>query len=156
MALTPSQVLTAVSIGKYGGCLPACSGSIITGTFNLAGAKAFVAVTTGYVAGSYPLAPGEIHNLYRPVEQQPGWWIRRDDIDPFAKPKRLVHVRVMLNDDEYESWLLMSDKKANAAIKVVNFLNTSQQRVRATIKGFKHLKTTATVQVKNFVKKWWS
>lgn len=36
MALTNSQVKTAVLIGKYGACLDACdSGSIITGTFNL-------------------------------------------------------------------------------------------------------------------------
>ena len=36
MTLTAAQVKTAVLIGKYGGCLPACeNGTMITGSFNL-------------------------------------------------------------------------------------------------------------------------
>lgn len=154
MSLTPQQVITAVSIGEYGGLLPVLDhGAFITGGFNLVNVQFSV---TGYVAGSIPLAPGEIHNFYKPVEHQPGWWIRRDDLDPFAKPKRLVHVVIKLGEQEFDKHLLMSDKSMRATISVANFINTTNKRITASVSNFTRVTTTATVQVRNFVKKWWS
>ena len=109
MTLTPAQVKTAVIIGKYGGCLPACdNGAMISGWFNLAGCRVTVAVVRG--GGTIPMAPGEIQNFYTPVDDAGEWWVRIDDLDPFKKPKRLVKVEVEFKDKKTEKVYLVSER----------------------------------------------
>lgn len=150
MSLTPEQVKTAITIGKYGGCLPACSGSIITGSFNLAGCKVIVVPARVQEGGSHPLLPGEIQHLYQPVQEQPGWWTRQDD----PVPKQLVQVKITFNDKEYDKYLMLSERRKNAVISIVNFIDSTDQRIRVAASKLKKQTTRAIVSIKNFALRW--
>ena len=154
--LTPAQVKTAVIIGKYGGCLPACTGgAIITGSFNLAGCVTIIEPPQeiDIEGGTIPMLPGEIQELYQPVPDQPGWWTRRDDP---RKPKQLVKVEIKIKGKEYEKYLMVGKKSKRMMVKVANVILATEQRIKVAAKSIKHHKNRATVTVKNFVKKWWS
>lgn len=151
--LTDAQVKTAVLIGKYGGCLPACSGSIITGRFNLAGCITIISPPPDLEGGMIPMLPGEIADFYQPVPDQPGWWTRLDDP---KRPKQLIQVNIKFKGKDYEKYLMVGDKTKNMMVRVANVVLATEQYMRVNVKRIKHRANRATVTIKNFVKKWWS
>lgn len=153
MSLTPQQVKTAISIGKYGGCLPACSGGLIIGRFNLAGCKIKVEIIKAQEGGSYPLLPGEIQNLYQPVVNQDGWWTRIDD--PAGTPRRLVKIKVNFNSEDHERYFFVKDKNTKHIIRIANILNQTEKRIKAVVTNIKHHATNGYVKVNNLVLKYW-
>lgn len=153
MSLTPQQVKTAISIGKYGGCLPACSGGLIIGRYNLAGCRVVVEIVRGQEGGSYPLLPGQIQHLYQPVVNKNGWWTRIDD--PRATPRQLVKVVVKFKGEEHERYFFLKEKTKNAVVRVSNFINTTEKYINVVINNIKHLATKGTVRIKNLMLKYW-
>ncbi len=150
MTLTPAQVKTAVIIGKYGGCLPACdNGAMITGWFNLAGCRVNVAVVRG--GGTIPMAPGEIQNFYTPVDDAGEWWVRIDDLDPFKKPKRLVKVEVEFKDKKTEKVYLVSERTSTMMVNIANLINRFDELIRPKITKFAQVTTRTVVTIKNFI-----
>ena len=156
MTLTPAQVKTAVTIGKYGGCLPACDGgAIITGHFNLAGCvTVIIQKPSPQEGGVIPMAPGEIANMYQPVEDQPGWWTRIDD--PTGPPRQIIKIIVKIGEKEFEKYALVTERTRERTVTVANFINATEERIKVAVKNIRRLPNRAKVTIQNFVKKWWS
>ena len=103
--------------------------------------------------GSYPLRPGEIQNLYKPVAQelQPDYYIPTD-LDPLAKLKNLVIVRVNIKGHEVEKEYLMKPKPYKALINIVNLINTTDLQIKTTIKNLKLKVNSILVKLRNLRK----
>lgn len=137
-------------------CLPACSGGLITGhLFHLVGCVE-VRVRP-QVGGSYPLAPGEIGNMYQPVQAPPGaenhpaFYVRPNDRDIFSV-KNHVTIRVNFGDTFTEKEFVVSEKKARTIVRVANFIDQTEQRIRVTLTNLRRV-TNHAVRIMNFRKK---
>ncbi len=154
MALTGGDVCTAI-ITKGIGNLPACE-SIITAQFSLAG-LCTVTVIPGGGGGSYPLAPGEIGNLYQPVdapagfEDHPAFLTPQDQRDPY-KIRQQVRVIIDFRGKRTEKEYIVSPKNAGMIVKVANFINKTQENISIAFNGFKRA-VNKSVQILNFRKK---
>jgi hypothetical protein len=156
MALTGDQVCTAI-ITKGLGCLPACD-SLITSRFSLAGVCTISVVVDGG-GGSYPLAPGEIGNLYQPVDRinTPSvsdgieYYIPHPNQDPFTTKKR-VTVIVEFRGKKSEYDFVVTPRKAWMLVKAANFINKTQERISATVSNINRV-VRRSAKVLNFRKK---
>lgn len=155
MNLTPAQVCTQIITGGIS-CLPACSGGLITGhIFSLAGC--IEVEVRPQVGGSYPLAPGEIATQYTPVdppqglESHPAFYVRPDQKDIFHN-KNHVTVRIKIGDNVNEKEFIVSEKRARMIVRVANFVNRTEERIKAVVSNFRRVSTHA-VRALNFRKK---
>lgn len=155
MALTGGDVCTAI-ITKGIGNLPACE-SMITSQLSIAGLCTVTVLPGRNTGGSYPLAPGEIGNLYQPVDPPPGFenhpafLVPDDQRDPFAVRQQVL-LKVKFNNAETEREFLVSPRRAAMAIRVINFINKTADRASVIFKGFKRI-VNKSVQILNFRKK---
>ncbi len=149
----------AISLDVKGGIItgglgrPACKGMITMATFSLwcEVEPPKEPVTQG--GGSIPLAPGEIANLYQPVEGGaeavglPGG--EGNFVNPAAYGKRVVRVAVKLNDRVFEKEYLVTDKRAKSVITIVNLINVTKDRMMVMASNIQRITTSAVVKVKN-------
>ena len=156
MAVSGGQVCTAI-ITKGLGCLPACE-ALITSQFSLAGLCTVTVVKDPVInGGSYPLAPGEIANQYQPVkppqgfEDHPAFYTPQDGRDPFSV-KQHVRVIVKFKGQETEREYIVSPRRANMIVTVLNFANKTQEVVSATINNLRKV-AKQSVKILNFRKK---
>jgi hypothetical protein len=148
--LTPAQVRTQIITGGIS-CLPACSGGLITANiFSLAGCFEIVVKPVGPTGGSYPLAPGAIHDLYQPVGE-PSYLVRPEDRKLFNDARSVV-IRVKLGDFETEKEYLVTPRRANMVVRIINFLNKTEEKFRATASNFTRMSKNV-VRALNFRKK---
>jgi hypothetical protein len=155
MALTGGDVCTAI-ITKGIGCLPACE-SIITAQFSLAGLCVITVIPGRNTGGSYPLAPGEIANLYQPVdapagfEDHPAFLTPQDQRDPF-KIRQQVRVVVDFRGKVTEREYVVSPRRVSQMVTVANFINKTAEKISVAFGGFKKI-AKESVQILNFRKK---
>ncbi len=152
--LTPDQVKTQIITGGIS-CLPACSGGLITSwIFSLANC---VEVEIAQVGGAYPLAPGEIADLYKPtdapagLEDHPAFYVRPEDQD--LRIKHHVIVRLKFGDSVTEKEFIVSPKRSMTIVRVANFTNRTVERMHVVANNFRRI-TKHVVRVTNFRKKW--
>jgi hypothetical protein len=145
--LTESQVCTQIITGGIS-CLPACSGGLITAhIFHLAG-KIEVIVRPGG-GGSHPMAPGEIGNLYQPVDH-PGY-VRPEYPDIFRE-KNHVTLRITIGETTTEKEYIVSAKRAKTIVRVANFMNMTEERMRVAAQNIQRISKNI-VKALNFRKK---
>lgn len=155
MAVSGNQVCTSI-ITKGLGCLPACGASLINSHFGLAG-LCEVTVTVAPTGGSPPLAPGEIGQMYQPVEPPPGFedhpafYTPQDGRDPFSI-KQQVHIRIAFRDKVTERDYVVSPRRAAMIVSAANFINKTQERVDVAITNIKKA-VNHSVKIMNFRKK---
>lgn len=154
MAVSGGQVCTAI-ITKGLGCLPACE-ALITSHFGLAG-LCVITVVVGPTGGSPPLMPGEIGNMYQPVDPPPGFedhpafYTPQDGRDPFSI-KQQVRITVEFRGEKTEREYVVSPRRAAMIVSVANFINKTQERIDAVVKNFRKV-TNRAVKILNFRKK---
>lgn len=120
----PSGVIITKGLG-----LDATSGALITATkFHMF----TYTVTIG--GGSTVFQPGEIKNMYKSVspDLQPEFFTRTK-LDPLKKPKKLVVVKININNTTVEKEFLMEEKPYNALIKVINIYNKTSEKIKTYI-----------------------
>lgn len=154
MALSGDQICTSIITGGLG-CLPACE-SIITAQFGLGGlCKVVVEVQDGG-GGSYPLAPGEIANLYQPVDY-PKVPKTSDGVehyvpsDPFAI-KHTVKITIEFKGKKTEKEFLVGAHRAHLMVKAANFINKTQERIGVVASNIKRV-VSHSVEILKFRKK---
>lgn len=130
---------------------PACNG-LITTRFDLLVFSAHIATPADH-GGSHPMLPGEIQNFYKevPAEQQPYLIPRDQNFD--LTPKRHVVLTVKFGEKTLEKEFLVSDKRARMIVKILNFANTTKERVNVTLSGFKKVVKSTLIKVKNLRKR---
>jgi hypothetical protein len=130
MPLTPEQVPTAVVIGKYGGGLPASSGSLIISRFNVAGTVIEVEVV-------------EIANRGRSFPAEAFYPPRRyeDDDEVIWKPREdeeyEVIIRVNLGQRQIERHYFVKKQTQVVVTQIMNMLNTTKSRISIGVDGIK-------------------
>lgn len=86
------------------------------------------------------MAPGEIANMYQPVqppagfEDHPTFYVPPDQTDPFNVKNHVV-IRVTFNDKTTEKEFIVSDKRAKTIVTVANFLNKTEERIKILFGG---------------------
>ena len=135
--------------------LNACTGMIITTQFHLFGFEVVVPpVQTPFEGGgSFPLAPGEIQGFYKPVQPGELPFLTPYDYDPLAKKKRHVIMSVTFGERKIEKEYLVSDKRANTVVSVINLLNNTKQKISVVAAGLKRITTSAIIRIKNLRRK---
>lgn len=101
-------------------------------------------------AGSYPLLPGEIQNLYKelPAEQQ-YYVIPRDQEAKYFQRNKLINLHFSIAGKEVEKTFVVSENRARMAFKVINLMNDTKKRTHVYIKNIKRVATTAKASVRN-------
>ena len=131
----PSPV---VDIGLKGGLLtgglgrPACQGIITMLPFQLGCFKfvpppppppPVIPPSPPGEGGVIPLAPGEIHDFYQPVD---GEGLEGTLADPSVYGKRMVRILVTSRFFEGEKEFMVSEKRGKYIIKAVNIINNTK------------------------------
>ena len=153
MALSGGDVCTAI-ITKGIGCLPACE-SMITSQLSIAGLCDVRVI--GPTGGSHPLAPGEIANLYQPVDPPPGmedhpaFYRPEDPRDPFSI-KHPVRIVLKFRGMETEREYIVSQRRATMVVKVINMINNTHERLSVIASELKKV-AKRSVNVLKFRKK---
>lgn len=146
------QEFPAGAIITNGLGLDAGDGTLITTSWHLLGLNILVSTEMGTSGGSYPLALGEIKNLYRPVPPEMQPYLTPYNYDPFTK-KSVVSVKVEFGKKTFEKNYLISKKRAKTAVSVLNFVNATKDKVSTTVKNLKAVAVRAIIRVKNFGKR---
>ena len=118
----------------------ACSNLIIGNKFHMFGCLEIIIppiTSTPGTGGSIPLAPGQIQNFYKPITT-PDYYIKTD-IDPLAKPKQLVIVKLTINDKIHEKEFLLKEKPYKLLINILNLENTTFKKIKIIIDNL-HIK----------------
>lgn len=154
MALTGNQICTSIITGGLG-CLPACE-SIITAQFGLGGLCTVTVEIQDGGGGSYPLAPGEIANLYQPVDY-PSVPKTSDGVEYYVpndslKSKHVVKVTVEFKGRKTEREFLVNEKRAHMMVKAANFVNKTHERINVVASNIRRV-VNHSVKVLNFRKK---
>ena len=135
----------------------ACDGSFTTAMhFHLWGCEAAIVIPPPPGreggGGSIPLLPGEIQNLYNPVQGQPEFYIPTK-ADPFKKPNKIIKVMVKIGDHEYEKELLMKDKPFYTVLRVSNIVNATQHKIKVNVDNIKEKFHSIMINIRNVRKK---
>lgn len=149
---------TAVLTGGLTGVLPTnktlCKTGIITSAFSLY--VDIPKVPKRHVGGGpYPgtahnkFAPGEIQNFYQPVPQE-YYIVPRDKEADFFRRYKVMTMKVQIGEKVYEKEYSVPEERADMVVSVLNFANTTIERVKATVTNIKTKTTQAVVKVKNF------
>lgn len=141
----PVGALNTMGLG-----LDACVG-LITGQLRLLCGNVILEVKH-VPEGSAPLVKGQIQNLFKPVpkEQQ---YLTKYDFDPLAKPRMIVSFSITMNGKTHDREILVSEKKANMVVSIINFLNVTRERMKVVVSNMKRLANVAMVKVKNLRKR---
>jgi len=145
MALTDAQVKTAVLIGKYGGCLPACEGgAMILGAFNLAGCIIVIQpAEKAFHGGAFR---PEIYYPWRDEEDEVVWKPREDE-------EYEVIINIKLGKRDVKRYYFVRKRTSVVIIQVIHFLNTTKSRVTIGVGAFTKTIKKAAVALRNLVKK---
>lgn len=131
----------------------ACKG-LLTADFSLAGCTFEVHVGGG---GPYPgpainkLAPGEIHNFYKPINPDNQPWLTRDQFD--VVNKRPVTIKVHIGQRTFEHNVLVPDEKAKFTVSVLNIAKIMRDDVKILMSKIRHQIDNATISIKNLSNK---
>ncbi len=151
--------MAAVDVGVKGAIItgglgrPACRGMITVSPFQLLCEVATPVQPAGRTGGSIPLAPGEIGNLYQPIEGgSSAVGLPGGDgkfVDPSVYGKK--HIRIVLKMNEYtiEKEYMIRDKHANYVVNIINMVNVTKQRMKVMASNIRRITTAAVVKVKN-------
>lgn len=135
--------------------------TLITQFFHLFTAEITV-ITTPTVApygGSPPLPPGEIQNFYKPVN--PSTFPEPLDPSIFNHPiivdeprivKDLIKIRVKFNNVEIEKEFAVPKRRAKIIVNIINFVNSTKDRMSVRIKNLKELKNKLFARIMNIEK----
>ncbi len=109
----------------------------------------------GTGGGSRVYEPGEIANLYKPIDPETGkrieeaeyYVVPRDKEADYFRKTKTVYVRFNFAGKEVERIYAINEDQAKILIEVINFANVTKERVSAAISGIKHVATEAIVKV---------
>lgn len=148
-----------VDVGIKGGLItyglgrPACKGIITMSPFQLA---CFIKVVKppSTPGGSIPLAPGEIHGFYKPVDPDSFGKLPTEGefVDPKVYGKRKVLIKITSEYFKGEKEYLVPINRVKVIVKVINIVNKTITHLRVGITNFKQLATKAKIIIKNL--KW--
>lgn len=126
--------------GGLGVDMPACAMIMTAWHFNLGPCFFEAKVSSVSSGGSKPLAPGEIHNFYKPIDPT----IFDKDFDPsiLTNPliqgepqyvKTLVTVRIRVGERMVEREFAIPKRRAKIIVKVLNIMNSTKAKLTATV-----------------------
>lgn len=130
------------------------TGLIIGNIFNLGFIKVIVGGSPiippvvppvgGGGGGSRPLAPGEIQNFYKPVEEQPLY--KADD------RKYPVVIKITIRGKTTEKYYLVSRKRSDIIVTVLNVVNRIRDRIKIVVTDIRSGPKRIVAFVRNFRK----
>jgi hypothetical protein len=129
--MTPLSGIITGGLGR-----PACAGMIIN-FFRLSCGITVIPPEGGSSGGSIPLAPGDIHNFYQPVQNLPPYYIIPQDQQWQYGKKVQVVVTVKLGEKTIEKIYLVSQDKAKLIVKVANVANNTMERIKVIVNNLK-------------------
>jgi hypothetical protein len=100
----------------------------------------------GVSGGSRPLAPGEIHNFYKPVDNQ--YQV------PYIQnqPKIPVVIKITFRGKTTEKYYLVSKKRSDIIITVLNLVNRIRDRISIVVKNVRSAPNRIVAFVRNLRK----
>lgn len=136
--------------------LPACK-TLITMQFNLFTLDVSVPLGSAGYGGSPPLAPGEIHDFYKPIDPE----TFPDPLDPsfFTNPivtgeprtvKEIVTIKMKIGDRIIEKEFAVPKKRIKIIVKVANIINSTRDKFNIVISNIKRVKNNITTRIFNF------
>jgi len=158
--ITTKGLFTAASMPP--GYTALTFGAVITPWFRL-----YIQETvppSGYVdaAGSKPYAPGEIAQLYQPIDPKTGLRIDAKNKDmeeylvvpvdkeaEYLAGNRIITVKLNFAGKELEKVYSVSEHRAQKIIEVINVVNATRNRISVVAKGLRRVATEAVVSIRN-------
>ena len=118
----------------------------------------YIPPSTNYVAavGSKVYAPGEIANLYLPIDPNTGlrspepFLVPMDKEADYFRKNKVITLKINFAGKQYESHYAVPEQQAKRIVEIVNFINATRSRVNVSVAKIKKLTTTAIVEAKNF------
>jgi len=117
--------------------------------------------TENYVAavGSRVFAPGEIANMYRPIDprtnlpvgQQVGqdpYFVPLDQEANFFRRNKIITFKINLAGRDLEKSYSVSESRAKHIVEAANLINATKKRVSIAASGLKTLATEAVVRIR--------
>jgi hypothetical protein len=112
-------------------------------------------------AGSRPYAPGEIAQLYQPIdpatglrvdakplEEQP-FYVPLDKEAEFLSKNRVVTINLNFAGKHLEKIYTVTEHRATKIIEVINVVNATKKRVNVVASGLKRVTTEAVAKIRN-------
>jgi hypothetical protein len=152
---------TTAIITKGMTCSPTgsvCKNGLITTHFSLYCADYVPPpIHQGAGGGPYPkdawnkYNPGEINDFYKilPDEQQ-YYVVPRDQEEKYFQRHKIIKLELNFGNFRVEKEYSTPENRAKQIIKVMNVINATASRAKATVEKFKRLTTKAIVKIKNF------
>lgn len=101
-------------------------------------------------AGSYPLLPGQIQNLYKELPPKQQYYvIPRDQEAKYFQRNKLITVQLNIAGKKVEKIYSVSENRARLAFKVINLMNDTKKRAHVYIKNVKSVASLAKATVRN-------
>lgn len=128
---------------------PACKG-IITTHFSLYYYRIIIKVIPpeGSAAMySTPLEPGQIHNLFKPVEHP--YFMPVDRVNQLGNENTVVTVLFKINNTEVEKYYSLPKNAAKPIVQILNLINKTKERINITISKFRNITNRGKVLIKN-------
>lgn len=152
-----------IDVGLKGGLItgglgrPACQGMITMLPFQL-GCFVFVPPPPPRppaqgLGGSIPLEPGEIHDLYQPVDTE---FLNGDLAKPEAFGKKMAKLIIKSEKFNVEKEYMLTERKAKAVVKAMNIVNMTRENMKVVVSGLTRFVDGVSVKVRNLRKKYWS
>ena len=124
------NIVTTKLITKGLSCGHRADTGIITSFFGLVYVRVNPPGYHDFGGGSIPLGPGEIANLFKPVQDIPASiYIPRDQEHRVLRPKFTVNITV----NGHETTYLVSERTGNTIAKVMNMINISKNKIEIAI-----------------------
>lgn len=133
---------------------PACKGIITILPFQVFGDTVFKVL-----GGSIPLAPGEIQNFYKPVDDkvhipdsEESTESNGEFVDSSVYGKRVVGVKITSEFFKGEKQFIIPVNRAKVIFKVANIINSTMKKMQVTVNNLKNIAARTKVYIKNLRK----
>jgi hypothetical protein len=111
-----------------------------------------------YVAavGSRVYAPGEIANLYMPIDPNTGvrspepFLVPMDKEADYFRKNKVITLKINFAGKQYENHYAVPEQQAKRIVEIANFVNATRSKINVSVSNIKKLATTALVEVRNF------
>lgn len=115
-------------------------------------------VSPNYVAavGSRVYAPGEIANLYQPIDPNTGlktnepFLVPMDKEAEYFQKNKVITLKINFAGKQFESQYAVPENRARKLVEVMNFINSTRNKINVAINGFKRVASVAIVEARNF------
>lgn len=152
MSYATSAIITKGLTCGIGADRSICRKGIITSFFSLyCDAEQPQPQQNPVPGGSRPYAPGEIQNLYQPVDvsSMPYYIVPRDKEAAFFTKYKPVKIVLRLGEKTLEKEYIIPENRVKYVVKAFDILNKTKNTISITVSGIKKLTSNAIIAIKN-------